>query len=138
MRPTSSPRPALGVDTVRLSQDVTNPTVRPALHLVQREGLQLLLTVTNAQERDAQGNRPAHPPVTPEELAAYRRRLGGLLDALQRPPVLLQVENEEIEPRFFAGTMAQYLGELDAAVAVAHARGIRVTNGGITDRKSVV
>ena len=124
---------ALGVDTVRLSQDVTNPTVRPALHVVQREGLALLLTVNNAQERDAQGNRPAHPPVTPEELAAYRQRLGGLLDRLQRP-VLLQVENEEIEPRFFSGTMAEYLGELDAAVAVAQARGIRVTNGGITGR----
>jgi hypothetical protein len=125
---------ALGVDTVRLSQDVANPTVRPALHVVQREGLKLLLTVNNAQERDAQGNRPGHPPVTPEELAAYHRRLGSLLDALQRPPVLLQVENEEIEPRFFAGTMTQYLGELDAAVAVAHARGIEVTNGGITGR----
>jgi hypothetical protein len=118
---------------VRLSADAANPNVRPALGAVQRAGLKLLLTVTNDQRPDAAGNQPAHPPVTPAELATYRQRLGAILDGLA-PPVLLQVENEEIEPRFFAGTMAQYVRELDAAVGVAHARGIKATNGGITGR----
>jgi hypothetical protein len=74
-----------------------------------------------------------HPDRRRRDLADYRRRLGGILDALA-PPVLLQIENEEVEPRFFAGTMPQYVNELNAAVEVAHARGVKVTNGGITGR----
>ena len=42
------------------------------------------------------------------------------------------VENEELDANFFGGSALQYLRELNAAVDVAHAHGVRVTDGGIT------
>ncbi len=124
---------ALGVNTVRLSQDVSSGTLRPALRTFGDAGLDLLFTANNDQQRDAHGNRPGHPPIGPTALAAYRSRLGAILDELPTTKAV-QVENEEVEPRFFAGTMSQYVDELDAAVEVGHARGLPVTNGGITAR----
>jgi Glycosyl hydrolase catalytic core len=123
---------ALGVDTVRLSDDVFVPGVRPAFETLRAARMRLLFTANHRQLPDAQGRRPAHPPVGRRELATYRQQLGAELDELR--PAYLQVENEEVEPRFFAGTMAQYVDELNAAVTVGHARGIPVTNGGITTR----
>lgn len=124
---------ALGVKTVRLSQDVSNETLRPALRVFGEAGFDLVFTANYNQQRDELGNRAAHPPVGAAALATYRQQLGAILDQLPTTKVV-QVENEEVEPRFFAGTMAQYLEELNAAVEVGHARGLPVTNGGITAR----
>lgn len=122
---------ALGVTTVRASQAVDGPTVRPAFATFAKRGMQVVVAALNDQQPDGTGNNPAHPPVTPEELTTYRSRLGTKLDAIA-PPVVVQVENEEVAANFFAGTMPEYMGELNAAVDVAHARNLKVTNGGIT------
>jgi hypothetical protein len=123
---------ALGVNTVRLSDDVAVPGVRPAFDVFRKQRMKLVFTANYQQERNALGHRPGRPPVGARETATYKRRLGAVLDQLK--PNFLQVENEEVEPRFYAGTMAQYAAELEAAVRVGHARGIPVTNGGITAR----
>jgi len=121
---------ALGLHTVRFSQDAANPKRRPGFAVFRRAGFRMVLTV-NYDQRPANGGRPSHPPVGAAALATYRRRLASLLDATGRP-ALLQVGNEEIAPRFFTGTMPQYVAQLNAAVSVAHRRGIKVTNGGLT------
>lgn len=123
----------LGLDTVRLSQDVSSGTLRPALRVFGNAGLNLVFTANHDQRRDEKGNRSGHPPVGLAALATYKRQLGAVLDQLPTAKVV-QVENEEVEPKFFAGTMRQYVQELNAAVEVGHARGLPVTNGGITAR----
>ncbi len=122
---------ALGLKTVRTSQDVSNPEVRPAILTYQREGMNVQLGVNNDPQPGPNASRPSRPPVTAAELATYKERLAKILDAIS-PPTLVNVENEENSTRFFSGTMSQYLAELDAATEVAHARGLKVTNGGIT------
>ncbi len=122
---------AVGVRTVRASQRVDSATIRTAFAAFAAKGLQMVFTAVNNQQPDGTGNNPAHPPVTEEEQQTYRDRLGAILDRIPDPTVV-QVENEEVAAKFFAGTMVQYRNELDAAIAVAHARGLRVTNGGIT------
>jgi hypothetical protein len=122
---------ALGIHTVRYSQDAASPTLRGGFATFRTAGLRLVTTVNYQQRPDGAGHNPVHPPVTAAELATYRQRVGGLLDATG-PTALLQVGNEEVAPIFFAGTMPQYVAQLNATVPVAHARGVKVTNGGLT------
>ena len=122
---------ALGVHTARASQDVTASGVRPAFATFAAKGLKTVLTALNHPVPDGTGHNPVAPPVTPEELATYRTQLGAKLDAVAAPSVV-QVENEENAAEFFSGTMTQYRAELDAAIEVAHARGVTVTDGAIT------
>jgi hypothetical protein len=124
---------ALGLDTVRLSQDVSSSSLRPALRTFGEAGMDLVFTANHDQRPNEKGHRPGHPPVGAAALATYKRNLGAVLDQLPTTRVV-QVENEEVEPRFYAGTMDQYIEELNAAVEVGHARKLPVTNGGITGR----
>lgn len=124
---------ALGLRTVRFSQDVATPSLRPAFNVFARQRMDLVLTLNNEQRADATGHRPGRPPVGTTALKAYQRRVARVLDRVARVK-LVQIENEEIEPNFYSGTMARYVAELNAAVTVAHRRGLRVTNGGITTR----
>src|SRR5688572_6728598 len=86
---------ALGIDTVRLSDDVSVPGVRPSFEAFRTARMPLLFTANHRQVRNAQGHRSAHPPVGPYELATYRQELGAVLDELE--PAYLQVANEEVE-----------------------------------------
>jgi hypothetical protein len=122
---------ALGVQTVRATQAVDSSTLRSAFNQFTAKGLRFVMTAVNDQQPDGTGNNPAHPPVTADEIATYQARLGTILDS-GAAPVVLMVENEENAANFFAGTMEQYRGELDAAIEVAHARNIQVTDGAIT------
>ena len=93
----------------------------PECDIGRDAGLQLVLTVRN------DGRRQASSP--PDDLAAYRRVLGQVLDAYR--PAVLVVENEENSALFYTGTPADYAAELEAACQVAHARGVPCTNGGL-------
>lgn len=86
-------------------------------------GFQIVLTVRNAP---AGPRAPAHPPA---DLLAFQRTLGEILDV--HHPALLVVENEENSALFYRGTPQEYGAELRAACQVAHARGVRCTNGGL-------
>jgi hypothetical protein len=48
-------------------------------------------------------------------------------------PDVIAVENEENSPTSYAGSVQQYARELKAACDVAHAHGVRCTNGGMTN-----
>ena len=53
-----------------------------------------------------------------------------LLSAVK--PVVAVIENEESNPYFYAGSALDYIKQLNVAINVMHANGIKVTNGGIT------
>jgi hypothetical protein len=65
----------------------------------------------------------------PDDVNVYKANLSARLDEYRTP--LLAVENEETANNFYAGTADQYLAQLRAAVEVAHAKQVKVTNGGI-------
>jgi hypothetical protein len=123
---------ALGVHTIRFSQDVTSP-VRPTFAVFARNGLKVVVDFHNDPQPNANGHNVSHPPDTPEKVALFREQAAGTLDGMPAPR-LVQVENEENSTSYFQGSMADYVNELNATVEVAHARGIRVTNGGITSQ----
>lgn len=86
-------------------------------------GLELILTVRT-------GSGPRQPSGPPADLNEYQRIVGEILDRYH--PALLVVENEENSAQlFYTGTPEEYHRELAAAAEVAHARGIKVTNGGL-------
>lgn len=87
-------------------------------------GLELVLTVR------AGSGPPLRPSRPPEDIEAYKRILGEILDRYR--PALLVVENEENSAAlFYDGTPKAYHRELRAACEVAHARGIKAANGGL-------
>ncbi|HQR04776.1 MAG: hypothetical protein JSR19_06270 [Proteobacteria bacterium] len=113
---------SLGLRYVRVNVDLNRRLPADEIAALRQAGLHLVLHVTT-RERGA-----AAPPVT--DLKAYGAELGQLLDQVR--PDILAVENEEVAPNFFSGTADEYLAELRTAIEVAHERGIKVANGGIT------
>lgn len=85
-------------------------------------GLGLVLTVRNSSE-------PRKPVEPVSDVPAFQRTLGSILDRYRM--AVLVVENEENSKLFYTGTPQEYHRELAASAAVAHARGIKVTNGGL-------
>jgi hypothetical protein len=120
---------ALGVRTVRFSQDVTQP-VRGTFAVFERAGMRVVFSAINDPQPDGLGHNPGRPP---GDLGLYRRQLGTVLDGMA-DPVVVQIENEEIARNFYVGTMAEYVEQLDVAIEVAHERDLKVTNGGITNK----
>jgi len=92
--------------------------------LFANAGLTMVLNVSN----DPTGG--THPFVT--DTAAYKLKLDSVLDVYQ--PEVLVIENEETTTNYHSGPITDYFNELKAAVNVAHAHGIPVTNGGIVAR----
>ncbi|MDQ7844203.1 MAG: hypothetical protein QN141_12840 [Armatimonadota bacterium] len=115
----------LGVRYVR-PNDIRIPAWRgadPEAAAFAQAGFGIVLTVRNA----AAG--PLRPAAPPADLAAFQRAVGEILDTHR--PALLVVENEENSALFYRGTPQEYGAELRAACAVARARRIPCTNGGL-------
>ena len=93
----------------------------PACDLARAAGLKLILTVRN--------NAVMGGTTAADDLVAYRKTLGKILDTYQ--PEVLVVENEESSPTSWAGTPDQYAVQLKAACDVAHQKNIQCTNGGL-------
>jgi len=66
------------------------------------------------------------------DLDQYKTNLNNILDAFTVMPLVAVIENEESNRYFYSGTASQYISQLSTAIGVMHARGIKVTNGGIT------
>ena len=91
--------------------------------LYERAGLDLVLTIFNSPR--------AHVPSAPaDDLDAYADRIASVIDAVQ--PKVVAIENEQQNPRFFAGSPDQYGEMLAAACDVAHEKGIECTDGGLS------
>jgi hypothetical protein len=109
---------ALGTTRVRFVARLdTSPNAR--ISEAQAQGFEVLTTATNG----------AFPDAPPSDVADFQARLGRELDA--HPTPLVSIENEPTADRYFTGSPAQYLEELAAAVPVAHARGIKISDGGL-------
>jgi hypothetical protein len=85
-------------------------------------GLQLILTVRNNG-----GNRK--PTTPPKDLNQYKKTISEIIDKYR--PAVLVIENEENSSLFYTGTMDEYATQLKVACEVAHAKGIKCTNGGL-------
>lgn len=66
------------------------------------------------------------------DLNQYRIDLNNILNTFTVLPEVAVIENEESNRFYYSGTAQEYLTQLSTAIAVMHARGIKVTNGGIT------
>jgi hypothetical protein len=109
---------ALGTSRVRLVARLDVPP-NSRVAAAQAQGFEVLTTTTN-------GAFPADPPA---DAGDYQARLGRELDA--HPTPLVSIENEPTADRYYTGTPEQYLAELAAAVPVAHARGVKISDGGL-------
>jgi hypothetical protein len=85
----------------------------------EQQGFQVLLTATNT----------ALPSRPPSDLADFQARLGQALT--DHPTPVVAIENEEQAQKFYTGTVQDYLSELAAAIPVAHAHGVAISDGGI-------
>ncbi len=66
------------------------------------------------------------------DITAYKNDLENTVASLNSMPAVAIIENEESNKNYFTGSASEYLSQLKAAIAVMHAHGIAVTNGGIT------
>ncbi len=78
----------------------------------------------------ADNNGVAYPYVT--DLAKYQTDLKKILAGFITMPVVAVIENEEANPIYHYGLIQDYIKQLNVAISVMHARGIKVANGGIT------
>ena len=94
-----------------------------ACDLAPRAGLKLILTVRN--------NVGAGGATTPaRDLTAYRETLGKIVETYH--PAVLVVENEENSDLSWAGSIDEYVAQLQAACEVAHAHNVKCANGGLS------
>ena len=70
------------------------------------------------------------PFLTAAELGSYTSVMEQVLTKY-RPEVVV-IENEETNLNYHSGSMQQYIAMLTAAIPVAHGKGLKITNGGIT------
>ena len=126
-------------DAISVAKELDVPVLR--LHMVMQQwngtwppfdkaraaGLQIAANVNDGSPATWAGKAPVPFPT---DLAAYRKTLDDILT--KYPPALLAVENEEDNKGYHSGPIEDYIAELAAATEVAHAHGIKVTNGGIT------
>jgi len=90
---------------------------------VQAAGLQFILTIRNTANLGSAAGSIS-------DIEGFKRAVGEILD--QYKPALAIVENEEDVPRYFTGTADDYISELRTVCELAHQRGIKCANGGIT------
>jgi hypothetical protein len=93
-------------------------------------GFKIILNVNYDVPRDAVGDKKPIP--FPTDMQAYSKTLNSILDKYK--PELVVIENEEDNPGYHSGTADQYLTQLKTAIGICHAKGLKVTNAGITDR----
>lgn len=87
-----------------------------------KNGLKVILNITNT----LQTSKP-RPFAT--DLTAYRNNLVSITNKYQ--PEVVVIENEEINKNYYYGPITNYIAMLNVALSVCHAKGIKVTNGGI-------
>ncbi len=122
----------LHVKTTRmtLSMDTWKGSNAP-LELLQNAGYKVLLNVYWKRLGVSNSSKTPQPYPTGSELETYRSTLNDILTKY-KPEVLL-VENEELVLKFHSGDISDYLNMLKVAVDVAHSKGVKVSDGGITN-----
>lgn len=94
-------------------------------------GLKVIPNINWGVVKGQPGNKIPVP--FPTDLGEYKRILGDILTKYQPP--LIVIENEELIRQYHSGPVCDYIKELKAAIEVAHSKGVKVTNGGLTNRE---
>ncbi len=103
----------------------------PSYNTYTSAGLKVLLNLNYGIPRNAAGE---HAPVPfPTDMDAYSKTLNAVLDKYK--PEVVVIENEEDNPNYHQGSADDYITELKTGIQVAHSKGLKVTNGGITVRE---
>ena len=97
-------------------------------------GFKIILNINWGQVQQPNGTRSPVP--YPTDTIEYKKILNQMLDKYQ--PELVVIENEETVKKYHNGPIEDYINELAAAINVAHGRGLKITNGGITNRELVL
>lgn len=90
-------------------------------------GLNVILNM-NWGVASSTGNAVAFPT----DMVDYSAKFNAVINKYQ--PELAVIENEEINEGYHAGPLTDYLTELQTAVNLCHAKGLKATNGGIVER----
>jgi hypothetical protein len=122
----------LGVRYIRGRVDVQGwDGSEPSYNTYTSAGLKVLLNLNYGVPRNSAGE---HAPVPfPTDMDAYAKTLNAVLDKYK--PEVVVIENEEDNPNYHQGTADAYINELKTGIQVAHSKGLKVTNGGITVRE---
>ncbi|MBS1748140.1 MAG: hypothetical protein JST21_18420 [Bacteroidetes bacterium] len=123
---------SLGVNYIRCKIDISSWSgSSDAYDTYAAAGFKVLLNIISGVPRNAAGD---HAPVPfPTDMNAYAKSLNSILDKY-RPEVVV-IENEEDNPNYHSGDADDYINELKTAIQVAHSKGLKVTNAGITFRE---
>lgn len=120
----------LGIGAIRMAISVDNWAGNSAAYKVYKAaGLKIEMNFSWRAMSDGLAKSPQPYPVG-NELIEYRDCLDDV--ATTCPPDILTIENEEMADNYHSGTPEQYIAMLAVAVDVAFAKGIPVTNGGLT------
>jgi len=123
---------ALGVNYIRARIDVQGwGGSNAAYDTYTAGGLRVLLNINYGIPRSATGE--FDPVPFPADMDAYSKSLNSILDKYK--PEVVAIENEEDNPNYHAGSADDYINELKTAIEVAHSKGLKITNGGITLRE---
>lgn len=105
-------------------------------------GFQLLMTLkAQPQHRNTPEDIARGGPINlgshlPEDMQAYKARVAEIIDATR--PTVVAVENEPDGRMFWDDTPQNYLQLLMAACEVAHNKGVKCTDGGLTSGTVVI
>jgi hypothetical protein len=91
-------------------------------------GFKLILNVQWGLANKPDGTRQGVP--YPTDTVQYKKTLDDILTKYK--PEVVVIENEETVQHYHSGPIEDYINELTAAIGVAHSKGLKVTNGGIT------
>lgn len=117
---------ALGIHYVRASLNIGNWVYTPtAYNQYITAGFGV---VTNFNWLPSGGT--PQPFRTSAQLADYGARMTAMLNAITLPELVI-IENEEINPNYHSGPMSDYVGMLQTASPIVHAKGLKLADGGI-------
>jgi hypothetical protein len=93
-------------------------------------GLKVILNINWGHVQNIKGEK--NPVPFPKDTIKYKQILSDILDKCK--PELIVIENEELNRRYHSGSIEDYINELTAAINVAHSKGLKVTNAGLTGK----
>lgn len=126
---------ALGMNYVRLRTEVDDWSgMINNYDDFSNAGFKIILNINYGIPRNAMGQK--QPVSFPTDLDAYGKTVSSILDKYK--PELVVIENEEDNPFYHSGSADDYINELKTAIAICHSKGLKVTNGGLTEREMML
>jgi hypothetical protein len=118
---------SLGVHYQRYHMPINAPNSQAIakIHAAEAAGFKIQVGFDNFVE----GSGPTARSGAVIDDESFKTALAADLDTTK--PILVSIQNEENNVKFYPGTPEEYLHELSDAVQVAHAKGYKITNGGL-------